>query len=684
MAGNIKEFIINSHCTITTSETSQNSSSDRISRSVTSHYPSDSIRGFYPLSYVDKTLLTRSSCSITVSYSRMFRRNATWRQKYPRAVNINLLTILIVLLNCWTRAVYCQPPPLPAAGFLDFENLPITRFSCEGKVIGGYYADVETGCQMFHVCTLGQKDEVQDIKFLCLNGTVFDQETRVCERVDEVDCLKAEQFFDLNLDLYVDHATTQKPEEENASHPLKTTKANAATTTKPTTTTPKTTASPRTRSPSATSTRSPIISSSSEEDEDSQHNGYTSFNYFLKTPHSHVASGYNSHSRQSYIINQPGPSIARSTSSNSSNVGRKVSSGEKTIVYTSAPAPASTARPKTVVIVTATLPQVKPKLTKQQPTSTTTTQPKFELDDQYEEYYDEDYPEQPSFPAIPLSKQVSSQSPRHNGDINYTVSTKPTSAFTSGLDFRDGRSTKSEENAGSIIGNRSESKSRKVSVAISSRPSKKPESPQATTTVATTEVFGNNSTEDPYYYEDDYPESDDVLQQNHQIPLSVLSVSFKGNGMSSGSNRHIPTATSDPSKNPKIQDTENDKKNMPSTSLTNSDYYDDDNDGVNAHDHHFTHVDVPRIPFAKPNVPRVLVTNGKPFLPRLRRQSLHNHYSHQQQPFSDFLLPALPSRPSKSKADQFQIRKHGNSVSSAEFRREARAKAIQSGKDYSR
>lgn len=44
--------------------------------------------------------------------------------------------------------------------------------------------------------------EITDIKFLCLNGTVFDQETRVCERLDEVDCSKSESFFDLNLELY--------------------------------------------------------------------------------------------------------------------------------------------------------------------------------------------------------------------------------------------------------------------------------------------------------------------------------------------------------------------------------------------------------------------------------------------------------------------------------------------------
>lgn len=51
--------------------------------------------------------------------------------------------------------------------YLDFDNLPETNFSCDGKVIGGYYADVETGCQMFHVCTIGQKGKsIRKLDFL--------------------------------------------------------------------------------------------------------------------------------------------------------------------------------------------------------------------------------------------------------------------------------------------------------------------------------------------------------------------------------------------------------------------------------------------------------------------------------------------------------------------------------------
>ena len=48
--------------------------------------------------------------------------------------------------------------------------------------------------------------ETQDIKFLCLQGTVFDQETRVCERSEEVACKESVAFYDLNKELYQPNA----------------------------------------------------------------------------------------------------------------------------------------------------------------------------------------------------------------------------------------------------------------------------------------------------------------------------------------------------------------------------------------------------------------------------------------------------------------------------------------------
>lgn len=32
------------------------------------------------------------------------------------------------------------------------QNMPQTSFSCRDKILGGYYADPETNCQMFHIC----------------------------------------------------------------------------------------------------------------------------------------------------------------------------------------------------------------------------------------------------------------------------------------------------------------------------------------------------------------------------------------------------------------------------------------------------------------------------------------------------------------------------------------------------
>ncbi|XP_055537557.1 mucin-2-like isoform X2 [Wyeomyia smithii] len=150
--------------------------------------------------------------------------------------------IAFVLLLLYCGISLAEP------GYLDFDNLPETNFTCAGKVIGGYYADLEASCQMFHVCTIGQGDEPMDIKFLCLNGTVFDQETRVCERVDEVDCSKSERFYYLNLELY-GNTVIPAPEESSsedtsssASNPSSTTSTTSTTTTtttrRPTTTTP--------------------------------------------------------------------------------------------------------------------------------------------------------------------------------------------------------------------------------------------------------------------------------------------------------------------------------------------------------------------------------------------------------------------------------------------------------------
>ena len=51
---------------------------------------------------------------------------------------------------------------------LNPDDLPETGFTCEDKVTGGYYADLEAHCQLFHVCVQVSDYEVsnQDSNFL--------------------------------------------------------------------------------------------------------------------------------------------------------------------------------------------------------------------------------------------------------------------------------------------------------------------------------------------------------------------------------------------------------------------------------------------------------------------------------------------------------------------------------------
>ncbi len=83
-------------------------------------------------------------------------------------------TILLLLGLCSVNAQLDETPPK-----YDYHNLPETKFTCEGKLTGRYYADPETDCQLFHVCAKMSRREVNDFKFLCPNGTVFDQVTNI-------------------------------------------------------------------------------------------------------------------------------------------------------------------------------------------------------------------------------------------------------------------------------------------------------------------------------------------------------------------------------------------------------------------------------------------------------------------------------------------------------------------------
>ncbi|XP_055851993.1 putative uncharacterized protein DDB_G0282133 isoform X2 [Episyrphus balteatus] len=81
--------------------------------------------------------------------------------------------------------------------------MPQTGFTCHDKILGGYYADPEAQCQMFHVCVKVAGVGVQDFRFLCPNGTAFDQEVQICANWGDVDCEEAVLYYGSdNFDLY--------------------------------------------------------------------------------------------------------------------------------------------------------------------------------------------------------------------------------------------------------------------------------------------------------------------------------------------------------------------------------------------------------------------------------------------------------------------------------------------------
>ncbi|XP_066582303.1 uncharacterized protein [Prorops nasuta] len=78
----------------------------------------------------------------------------------------------------------------PGVDFPALTTIPVTSFSCRG-LKGGYYADLETNCQVFHICDNGRK-----ISFLCPNGTIFQQSQLICDWWFKVDCSKSVELYE--------------------------------------------------------------------------------------------------------------------------------------------------------------------------------------------------------------------------------------------------------------------------------------------------------------------------------------------------------------------------------------------------------------------------------------------------------------------------------------------------------
>merc|ERR1712027_130641 len=92
-------------------------------------------------------------------------------------------------------------PGVPGEDYPIFSEAPETAFSCDGQVDGGYYADEEAECQVFHICTADGAGGLAKYSFLCPNGTIFNQNYFICDWWFNFDCAQAEDLYSLNDDI---------------------------------------------------------------------------------------------------------------------------------------------------------------------------------------------------------------------------------------------------------------------------------------------------------------------------------------------------------------------------------------------------------------------------------------------------------------------------------------------------
>ena len=83
-----------------------------------------------------------------------------------------------------------------------FANPPLTPFSCSEQEFPGYYGDIDSGCQAFHVCQDRFNGQIQQDTFLCPNGTLFNQQYLVCDWWYNVDCGGTPDKFETNALLF--------------------------------------------------------------------------------------------------------------------------------------------------------------------------------------------------------------------------------------------------------------------------------------------------------------------------------------------------------------------------------------------------------------------------------------------------------------------------------------------------
>ena len=97
-------------------------------------------------------------------------------------------------------------PGVPGEDYPIYAEVPESGFACDGQVDGGYYADPEAECQVFHICTNDGQGGLSKYSFLCPNGTVFNQNYFICDWWFNFDCAEAETLFSKNDEIAAERA----------------------------------------------------------------------------------------------------------------------------------------------------------------------------------------------------------------------------------------------------------------------------------------------------------------------------------------------------------------------------------------------------------------------------------------------------------------------------------------------
>ncbi|KAJ8683816.1 hypothetical protein QAD02_019608 [Eretmocerus hayati] len=102
-------------------------------------------------------------------------------------------------------------PGEPGVDYPAYLKIPRTSFSCYQRSTG-YYADEETGCQVFHVC-----DDGKVSSFLCPVGSLFSQRLLTCDWWNKVTCSTSEYYVQQHLNFNSDLTLILDPDQEPKS-----------------------------------------------------------------------------------------------------------------------------------------------------------------------------------------------------------------------------------------------------------------------------------------------------------------------------------------------------------------------------------------------------------------------------------------------------------------------------------